>query len=47
MDAPEIVDLLDEFDFDIALVRQIPPAHDPADDIATLLVRKDDRLPWG
>ncbi|MGD0908354.1 MAG: hypothetical protein ABSA96_12280 [Candidatus Acidiferrales bacterium] len=46
MDTPEIVDLLDEFNFNIALIREIPSAHYPANDVTPLLVRKNDRLPW-
>jgi hypothetical protein len=48
MNVPEIVDGLEEFDFHVSLdARQIPPAHDPADDIASIRIGKDDGLPNG
>jgi hypothetical protein len=48
MNVPEIVDRLQKFDFHVSLdIRQIPPAHNAADDIASVRIGKDDRLPNG
>jgi hypothetical protein len=44
MNAPEIVDWFNEFDFDVSLnARQVTPANDSADHVSSVRIRKYDR----
>lgn len=48
MNVPEIVDGLDEFNFDVPLdARHVPAAYDLADYVASAGIRKNDRLTDG